>query len=38
MIVRDQTKSRASVIIPDINGPVVEPRLNPQVIKPVTIP
>ena len=30
MIVKAQTKSRASAIIPDINGPVVAPRLCPE--------
>ena len=38
MIVKDQTKSRASVITPDKTGPVVAPRLFPQWTSPATIP
>ena len=36
--VKAQEKSLASVINPHITGPVVEPKLSPQLISPVTMP
>ena len=37
-MVCDHAKSNPSVIAPDITGPAIAPRLNPQLSKPVTIP